>query len=85
MFVSGQKNIFLDIEFFEFSSEIENFLKFLFQISVRAVGSGGAERRRRPSARTLNAKLQSNFQENGESFTLIKKGYHLSYRFSFEI
>ena len=85
MFVSGEKNIFLHIEFFEFSSEIENFLKFLYQSSVRAVGTGGAERRRRPIARTLNAKLQSNFQENGKSFTLMKKGYHLSYRFSFEI
>ena len=28
-FQRGQKNIFSNIEFFEFSSEIENFLKFL--------------------------------------------------------
>ena len=29
MFVSGQKNIFLDIEFFDVSSEIEKIPKFL--------------------------------------------------------
>ena len=75
MFASGQKTIFLDIESFELSSEIENFLEFLYQISVRAVGSGGAERRRRPTARTLNAKLQSNFQENGKSSLDWREGH----------
>ena len=56
-----------------------------FERGTSLVGSGGAERRWRPAARTLNAKLQSNFQEDGKSFTLMKKSYHLSYRFSLEI
>ena len=44
---------------------------------VRAVGSGGAERRRRLTARALNAKLRKRFTQNGKNFTLTRKGYEL--------
>ena len=48
--------------------------KNLHQMLARAVGSGGAERRRRLTARALNAKLQKIFTQNGKNFILTGKG-----------
>ena len=59
--------------------------KNLHQMLARAVGSGGPERRRRSTARALNAKFQKIFTQDGKNFTLPREGYELFSRFSPEI
>ena len=51
------------------------------QMLARAAGSGGAERRRRLTARALNDKLQKSFTQNAKNFTLTGKGTNCSVAF----
>ena len=64
------------------STSVVTFEKNLHQMLAQAVGSGGAERRRRSTARALNAKLHKVFRQDGKHFTLTRVGYELRIRFS---